>query len=73
MMMRAYRVTLTGKMQKALRIASLPDDAALSEDVRRYRALLMLAMEKIAHDHRTELREVTTALMPMKQLRGARN
>lgn len=56
------------KLRKAIAVASAPNDAELSEDVRRYRGLLETALVKMAHEHRTTLRDVTRALAPMKQL-----
>lgn len=56
------------KIRKALMVAAAPADAALSDDVRRYRGLLMVAAEKIAAQHKTALREISTALSPQRQL-----
>jgi hypothetical protein len=56
------------KLRRALQVVSLPDDAALSEETRKYRGLLSLAMEKIIADHRSALRDVSRALAPIKQL-----
>lgn len=56
------------KLRKALVVASTPNDAALSDQTRRWRGLLTIAMEKIAQEHKTTLREVGKALAPMKQL-----
>jgi hypothetical protein len=56
------------KIRKALMVASTPDDVALSEEMRKYRGLLTVAMEKIARDHKSILREVSKSLAPMKQL-----
>lgn len=56
------------KLKKALAVASLPNDAALSDDMRRYRHLLCAAVERIASEHRTALRDVTRALGPQRQL-----
>lgn len=56
-------VRLAGrKLQKALAVMSVPADVALSEDMRRYRARLSVAVEQIATHHRTALRDVTRAL-----------
>jgi|SRR5262245_51813122 len=56
------------KIRRMLHIAAVPADVALSEDVRRYRALLMVAMEKIAQEHQGTLRAVSKALAPQKPL-----
>jgi hypothetical protein len=56
------------KLRKTLKVMLTPDDAALSEDTRRYRGLLTVALEKINAEQRSVLREVTRALAPMKQL-----
>ena len=56
------------KLQKGIQVASVPDDVNLSDDVKRYRGILMVAMVKIAADHKGVLRQVSKALAPMKQL-----
>lgn len=56
------------KIRKALMIAAAPDDKALSEGMRKYRALLTVAMERIANEHKSVLRDVSKALAPMKQI-----
>lgn len=56
------------KVRRALQVISVPDDAALSDDVRRYRNLLNVAMEKIAREHKSSLREIANAMKPMAQL-----
>lgn len=56
------------KIRKGLQVASAPDDAALSADVKRYRGLLMTAMEKIHQSHKGMLRDVSRALAPIRQL-----
>lgn len=56
------------RLRKALVVASMPDDAALSEDVRLYRARLTVAVEQIARQHRAALRDVSRSLLPMQQL-----
>jgi hypothetical protein len=56
------------KVKKAIAVASLPNDEALSVDTRRYRGLLMVALEKIATEHKATLKAVSKALQPMQQL-----
>lgn len=56
------------KLRRAMQIISLPEDKQLSADTLKYRGLLSTALEKIANDHRTALRDVTHALAPLKQL-----
>jgi len=56
------------KIRKALAVASTPDDRSLSEETRKYRALLTVAMTKILAQHGDSLRDVSRALQPMKQL-----
>ena len=56
------------QFKRAIQVASVPDDAQLSDGVRRYRALLMVAVEKMARENKSALREVTKALSPLKQL-----
>lgn len=67
------KVRSAGKMfRKALAVAATPNDNALSDDVRRWRGLLTVAVEKIAAEHRTVLRDVSRALTPQKQLPRSR-
>lgn len=56
------------KLARALRVMSVPSDAALSEDMRRYRGRLAMAVEQIARQQTSALREVTRALAPMPTL-----
>lgn len=56
------------RFQKAIAIMALPADEQLSADVKRQRQLLLAATERIAREHKHELRAVTRALAPMKQL-----
>lgn len=56
------------RIRKAIAVAAAPNDAELSEDVRRYRGLLEAAMVKMANENRSTLRAVSKALVPMKQL-----
>lgn len=56
------------KLRKALAVVSLPNDAALSEDTRRYRGLLETAIAKITHEQRIALRDVSRSLAAPKQL-----
>jgi len=56
------------KLQKAIAVASAPNDEQLSADMKKYRQLLEAAAMKIAHEHRSSLREVGKGLQPMKQL-----
>ena len=56
------------KVRKNIHIAALPNDAALSDDVRRWRALLLVAVEKISREHSRALREVSKSLAPARQL-----
>lgn len=56
------------KLRKSLVVLSAPDDASLSADMRKYRSLLGAAIERIATEHRSVLREVSKALSPQRQL-----
>lgn len=56
------------KLRRMIAVVSMPDDAVLSESTRQYRAVLLLATEKLALEHRSLLRDVSRALAPMKQL-----
>lgn len=55
-------------LRKALVIASAPDDRSLSADMKRYRGLLTVAIERIANQHKEVLRDVSKSLLPQKQL-----
>lgn len=46
----------------------MPDDEELSFESRRYRGLLQVAMERIASEHKSALRDISKALAPMRQL-----
>lgn len=56
------------KVLRSMAVMSLPDDAALSEGMRRYRARLSMAVAQIAETHRTQLRDVSRALAPTPSL-----
>ena len=56
------------KLRKALAVLSAPADVALSEGIRKNRALLAVAIERIAHESKSALRDVTRALGPQQQL-----
>lgn len=56
------------KLKKAIAVASAPHDDELSEGMLKYRQLLEAAATRIAQEHRSALRGITSALGPMKQL-----
>jgi hypothetical protein len=56
------------KLTRALMVMSVPADVALSEEMRRYRGRLSVAVESIARQNKAALREVTRALAPMPTL-----
>jgi hypothetical protein len=56
------------KFRHALAVVSAPKDEQLSEDTRRYRALLEAAIVKITNENRATLRAIGAAATPMRQL-----
>lgn len=61
------------KLRRSLAVVSAPKDEQLSEDTRKYRALLEAAIIKIAAENKSTLRSIGKALTPMKQLPRAVN
>jgi hypothetical protein len=56
------------KLQKAIRIAALPDPTELSSDARVYQARLIVAVEQITGTHKRVLIDLSKALKPPQQL-----
>jgi len=62
------KIRSAGRMEgKGAAVASAADDAALSEGMRRYRGLLMVAHARMALERRHVQREVSKALRPQPQ------
>jgi hypothetical protein len=56
------------KLRRMIAVASAPDDDALSPQLRQYRQALLAATERIAREHRAQLRDVSRSLSSPKQL-----
>lgn len=56
------------KLRRAINDIALPRDEQLSDAVRQQRALLGAAMERIAHQQRSELRLINQAVAAQRQL-----
>ena len=63
------RVRAAGRqVKKGLVVAGAPSDVQLSEQMRRYRSLMSVALAKIVSTQRAALRDLGKALAPQKQL-----
>jgi hypothetical protein len=60
------------KLQKAIRVAALPDPSELTADSRIFQARLMVAVEQITSTHKRVLIDLSKAMQPPRTLpRGA--